>query len=833
MASSRKTYDTDVITLRTVFAKNVVNSNIPALRVLTADGAGGTYWAIPSSLGVNPSFNEIITSAATYTADLSYNRFRLFAGEGIGMVNGTAGSNQTTIFGKAFNTVDVSGENSFYAFTSNTLTPNIRVATTGAIQARADPTTNTLFIDGPVSNPYIVSTGQYGFYQMKVIPQTSTVTSSIQGWSGDFITASSPSTTLNLLGYNDIKLSTNITTNSIYFSISTFTSEGYLNISTAAFTAYPNSISTVSSLYTPLDIFASTVVSLSSYTGFSFSSVVSSIDALAMSTGAEFYLLTGLINARATIIQLNSEINTVNNNIKSTVEGLGSAGYISTPGGGGGITTGNLLSTVGGLGSAGYISTAGGGITTANLLSTVQGLGSAGYISTPGGGGGITTTNLLSTVEGLATAGYVSSFSLRSTVAGLGTAGYLSTLSLQSSLVSTVFGFDRNILAPSLISTVKGLGSSDYISSLSLQSSLVSTVRGLGTNPGTILDSQIASTLQYSPYFSSVKLGYRAGFTTQGNNAIAIGNIAGSNTQGSDSIAIGRSAGQNSQGTLATAIGVGAGSNGQGFGATAIGFLSGYTAQGANAVGLGYYAGNEQQGANAVAIGLYSGWSNQGINSVAIGKNAGRENQGFSSIVISALGDPLNASTEGFFVAPLRTLFNTYDYTLGYNSTTREVGMISNSVIPRFDSCPFSPLTNFDPSRFTNMLDTTCNYTWTFGPGASLDGGSNYRVNVSFGLTGVNEDILCYFRISNVTQATTYTTATYGPTNNIYFTSLMILNSGTNYVSGSFTDIIQTATFNYGDTFQPQLMMKTASYNSNVGLGSKVTFTMELAKSGF
>lgn len=826
MASSRKTYDTDVITLRTVFAKNVVNSNIPALRVLTADGAGGTYWAIPSSLGLNPSFNEIITSAATYTADLSYNRFRLFAGEGIGMVNGTAGSNQTTIFGKAFNTVDVSGENSFYAFTSNTLTPNIRVATTGAIQARADPTTNTLFIDGPVSNPYIVSTGQYGFYQMKVIPQTSTVTSSIQGWSGDFITASSPSTTLNLLGYNDIKLSTNITTNSIYFSISTFTSQGYLNISTAAFTAYPNSISTVSSLYTPLDIFNSTVVSLSSYTGFSFSSVVSSIDALAMSTGDQFYILTGLINARATIIQLNSEINTVNNNIKSTVQGLGSSGYISTPGGGGGgITTANLVSTVEGLGSAGYISTAGGGggITTANLVSTVGGLGTAGYLS---------SFSLLSTVGGLGSAGYLSSISLLSTVGGLGSAGYISSLSLQSSLVSTVFGFDRNILAPSLISTVKGLGSSDYISSLSLQSSLVSTVRGLGTNPGTILDSQIASTLQYSPYFSSVKLGYRAGFTTQGNNAIAIGNIAGSNTQGEDSIAIGRSAGRNSQGTLATAIGVGAGSNGQGFGATAIGFLSGYTAQGANAVGLGYYAGNEQQGANAVAIGLYSGWSNQGVNSVAIGKNAGRENQGFSSIVISALGDPLNASTEGFFVAPLRTVFNAYDYTLGYNSTTREIGMISNAIIPRFDSCPFDYLKNFDPSRFENMLDA-CNYTWNFGPGASQDGGSNYRVNISFGLTNATENILCYFRISNVTQTTTYTTATYGPANNIYFTSLMVLNGGTNYVSGSFTDIIQNATFNYGDTFQPQLLMKTASYASNVGLGSKLTFTMEVVRSGF
>lgn len=328
MASSRRTYDTDVITLRTVFAKNAVNSNIPALRVLTADGAGGTYWAIPSSLGENPAFNEIITSAGTYTADLSYNRFRLFAGEGIGMVNQ---SNATVVFGKCFSELDVSGGNKFYAYTDNQVTPYIRVATTGAIQARSDPATNTLFIDGPASKPYIVSTGVYGFSDIKVTQAASTITSTLQNWSGNFITANSPSTLLRLIGYNDIQLSTNVTTNSIFFAISTFTSKGYLDISANAYGAYPSSMSTVSSIYTSLSSFNSTVSYLSSITGFSFSSVLSSVNALAMSTGEQFYILSGLINARATIIQLNSEITGVNNNLKSTVAGLGTTGYISTP----------------------------------------------------------------------------------------------------------------------------------------------------------------------------------------------------------------------------------------------------------------------------------------------------------------------------------------------------------------------------------------------------------------------------------------------------------------------------------------------------------------------
>jgi hypothetical protein len=44
-------------------------------------------------------------------------------------------------------------------------------------------------------------------------------------------------------------------------------------------------------------------------------------------TGDQFLILTGLINARATILQLNSEIANVN----STISGLGTLGYVSSP----------------------------------------------------------------------------------------------------------------------------------------------------------------------------------------------------------------------------------------------------------------------------------------------------------------------------------------------------------------------------------------------------------------------------------------------------------------------------------------------------------------------
>ena len=61
------------------------------------------------------------------------------------------------------------------------------------------------------------------------------------------------------------------------------------------------------------------------------------------------------------------------------------------------------------------------------LQSTVQGLGTAGYIS---------TASLTSTIVGLGTTGYISTASLTSTIIGLGTTGYISTASLTSTVAA-------------------------------------------------------------------------------------------------------------------------------------------------------------------------------------------------------------------------------------------------------------------------------------------------------------------------------------------------------------------------------------------------------------
>ena len=216
-------------------------------------------------------------------------------------------------------------------------------------------------------------------------------------------------------------------------------------------------------------------------------------------------------------------------NLLSTVGGLGSIGYISSPsltssfisttnfiiqsfssfstafGPGGGINTAQLTSTVGGLGSIGYIS-------SATLISTTAGLERyvSSFIDPQELASSVLqfisstyfTTQLNSTVTGLGSIGYISSSQLTSTTAGITlayqTAGFISSANLLN-MVSTPF------LNTSLTSTVTGLGSIGYISTASLTSSFISTTNFINQSfssfstafgpGGGITTAQLASTV--------------------------------------------------------------------------------------------------------------------------------------------------------------------------------------------------------------------------------------------------------------------------------------------------------------------------------------------------
>lgn len=152
-------------------------------------------------------------------------------------------------------------------------------------------------------------------------------------------------------------------------------------------------------------------------------------------------------------------------NLQTSLDSLaGRYGYISSP---------SLASTVDGLGSAGYVSTTGllaisystlNSLYRTSAVSTNIGLGTFGYIS---------SLSLQSTFKGLGTAGYVSTPSIQSTIQGLGTYAYISSLSLQSTITS---------LTSLQTSTVTGLGTSGYISSLSLQSTVSNLLQNITVN---------------------------------------------------------------------------------------------------------------------------------------------------------------------------------------------------------------------------------------------------------------------------------------------------------------------------------------------------------------
>ena len=142
--------------------------------------------------------------------------------------------------------------------------------------------------------------------------------------------------------------------------------------------------------------------------------------------------------------------NNYSTNLQSTVDGLATAGYISS---------GQFLSSM--LGLTSNISSM---IDPVELASSIVGLGTVGFVSSIG-----LTAIMNSTVVGINT--YVSSMidpvELTSTITGLGASGFISTVGLDAKLASTV----------------QGLGSATYISA----AQLYSTVAGIGAMAGSTL----------------------------------------------------------------------------------------------------------------------------------------------------------------------------------------------------------------------------------------------------------------------------------------------------------------------------------------------------------
>lgn len=221
-ASARRTLDTDNITLRTIYARGTSNTNIQSTLVLTADGRGGTRWTHPSSLGAY-TLNYVSTDTRTISWDLSQNNvFYLTGGQGIG-IGSTPNEYEANVFVKAYQKL-------YDRNTNTTMTVEDSIfelystiyfsTTTQQFYTSIDRQFQTVYWN---MNPFRFLTGN----------MTGGPTETIPTIRYDQIQFNNLNSTIRFIGTKDIQLSTvsTLQQQSLYLSISTFTSEGYLGLS--------------------------------------------------------------------------------------------------------------------------------------------------------------------------------------------------------------------------------------------------------------------------------------------------------------------------------------------------------------------------------------------------------------------------------------------------------------------------------------------------------------------------------------------------------------------------------------------------------------------------
>jgi hypothetical protein len=266
--SIQNVVDTSLLFVKQINARNPDGSLIAAQKVLTTDGAGGTYWASPAGFTAAPSVNGMTFDGVPLVADSSNNYFRFLSGSGIGTTVDT-GAKTVNIYSKCFQTIDVSGGNTIR---SSSASPTLRLVGQGGIQLSSDPVVNTIYIRGAGDAARLEGAGAGAgagatntYSQINVISNVRTIVpGAVDSANTNVLTASNASETLTVAGVGDILLSTNVTRNAYFISISSFTSKGWHDLSGVAYGTLSSAMSTVSSLFTNTTQLQSTTASLAS-----------------------------------------------------------------------------------------------------------------------------------------------------------------------------------------------------------------------------------------------------------------------------------------------------------------------------------------------------------------------------------------------------------------------------------------------------------------------------------------------------------------------------------------------------------------------------------------
>jgi hypothetical protein len=243
-----KTYDAQIITVRQINALNNNNSVIDANRVLTTDGTGGTYWAVPSGSGSIGALNEVVVDNKSILCDSSYNRLYIETAQGMGSVVNPI-TKLITLYSKGFDTIDISGGNTIYSSSNSDVSPTFKLVGRNGIRITSDPLRKEIFIEGHATTVTSETSGIYGYNQFNIIRNSKTIDEDTINIQKESLTATSERSVVSFAGIGDVLLSTNITQNIVFVSISTFTSRGYNDLSGVAYGTFSSCMSTVSSLF--------------------------------------------------------------------------------------------------------------------------------------------------------------------------------------------------------------------------------------------------------------------------------------------------------------------------------------------------------------------------------------------------------------------------------------------------------------------------------------------------------------------------------------------------------------------------------------------------------
>lgn len=389
--STRKTYDTDVITLRRIFANDpLTNTPISSGYILAVGSNGTTTFMNPLEV---PAINTLSTTVGT--------------GGGGGSGDVTKNNLVSTVIGLG---------------TSGYISTTQLLSTSQGLQTQFNEA-----IDSSELTSSLIGLGTLGY-----LSSFSSIRNSFS--TNLLFTGNAQLVDVNFVDKaNGNIFPLNSSNSALYFNGSLVGSGTVINnFNTSTYIYQISSVSTVITqgvtfISTATNVILSNASSLSISTGNLFTSSINFIDTL-LNTVQNLAVNNGVLQLNGAPIQGGGNANQqsslvstffLDTSLTSTVVGLGAAGYISSS---------QLLSTSFGLQQ--FINSF---IDQNELTSTVIGLGTAGFTSSLD-----LQNTLTSSIVGLGTAGYISSSlfntSLTSSIVGLGTAGYISSQSLLSSI---------------------------------------------------------------------------------------------------------------------------------------------------------------------------------------------------------------------------------------------------------------------------------------------------------------------------------------------------------------------------------------------------------------